>query len=130
MSQKVEIPNNIHCTKSHEYVILDGDTGTIGITNYAAEQLGEIVYVEMPEIDTEISKGEVFGTVESVKAASELYSPVSGKVIEVNERLATEPELINDDCYNEGWIVKLSGVKEKDLSETLNMDKYLEFIKE
>lgn len=130
MSQNVEIPENILCARSHEYIIVDNDIATIGITSYAAEQLGEIVYVELPEVGTSFSKGDTFGTVESVKAASELYMPISGKVIEVNERLTSEPELINEDCYNQGWIVKVTNFSSEDLENTLNMEDYLVYIEE
>ncbi|MEW5818973.1 MAG: glycine cleavage system protein GcvH [Cyanobacteriota bacterium] len=126
----LETPENIHCTRSHEYVIVDGETGIIGITQYATEQLGEIVYVELPEVGTTIPKGEAFGTVESVKAASEIYMPVSGTISEINHRLTSEPELINDDCYNEGWIIKVADFSKEDLEEAMPMDEYLSFIEE
>ena len=126
----IEIPNNTYCTKSHEYITIEGDTAILGITHYAAEQLGEIVYVELPEVGTEFLKGDIFGTIESVKAASELYMPVSGKVIEINEILTSEPELINDDCYTAGWIVKITGFSQDDLIDTLNSADYLNHIEE
>jgi len=124
----IEIPTNTYCTKSHEYITIEGDTGTLGITHYAAEQLGEIVYVELPEIDTEFKKGDIFGTIESVKAASELYIPVSGKVVEINEALTDEPELINENCYTKGWIIKLTGFSQDDLENTLQVKDYLKHI--
>lgn len=126
----VEIPDNIICSKSHEYIIVENNVATIGITSYAAEQLGEIVYVELPEIGASFSKGDTFGTVESVKAASEMYMPLSGKISEVNELLTSEPELINEDCYNRGWIVKVVDFNESDLEDTLNMEDYLTYIEE
>lgn len=130
MSQNVDIPENIYCTRSHEYIIFENGTGVIGITQYAADQLGEIVYVELPDVESKLTKGDVFGTVESVKAASELYAPISGKIIEVNERLTSEPELINDDCYGAGWLVKVIDIPENDLDDTLSMDDYLSFIED
>jgi glycine cleavage system H protein len=131
MSQNQEIPENILCTKTHEYVIVEGNTATIGITQYAAEQLGEIVYVELSDIDTKIPKGDSFGTVESVKAASEVYMPISGKIIEVNERLTSEPELINEDSYNLGWLIKVEGeFPPEALEEMMSMDDYLAFIED
>lgn len=130
MPQNVNIPENIHCSKSHEYVKIEGNHAFIGITKYATEQLGEIVFVEMPEVGKTLNKGEVFGTVESVKAASELYAPLSCKVIELNERLTSEPELINEDCYNQGWIVKVSDFNKDDLQDTMLMEDYLTFIEE
>lgn len=130
MSQKLEIPENIVCTKTHEYVIFDDDAAIIGITSYAAEQLGEIVYVELPEIDTILEKGESFGTVESVKAASELYMPLKGRVIEINDELTSEPELINEDSYNRGWIIKITDFSKDDLKDVMTMDDYLAYIED
>lgn len=130
MSQNVEIPENILCVKSHEYIIVEGNVATVGITSYAAEQLGEIVYVELPVVGAELSKGDTFGTVESVKAASELYMPISGKISAVNERLTSEPELINEDCYNNGWIAKVINFSKEDLENALTMEDYLAYIEE
>lgn len=126
----VEIPDNILCSRSHEYIIVENNVATIGITSYAAEQLGEIVYVELPEIGASFSKGDTFGTVESVKAASEMYMPLTGKIIEVNELLTSEPELINEDCYHRGWIAKVVDFSEADLEDTLSMEDYLTYIEE
>ena len=102
---------------SHEWVKMDGDIATIGISDYAQHALGNIVYVDMPEVGDEVSQGEDFGAVESVKAASDLISPVSGEVVEVNEELVDKPELINDDAFN-NWIIK---VKISDPSELDNL---------
>lgn len=104
------IPEGILCTKSHEY-LLEGDNHvyTVGLTDYAVEQLGDIVFVELPEVDAEFSKGEVFATVESVKAASEIYMPVGGKIVEVNEKIADAPETLNESPYGDGWLVKIVG---------------------
>jgi len=99
--------------ESHEFVKVDGEYGYIGITDFAQNQLGNVVYVDMPEVDDEVTAGEEFGAVESVKAASELYSPVSGTVVEVNQALEDQPELINEDAF-ENWIIK---VKLSDPSE-------------
>ena len=130
MSKNIEIPENILCTKTHEYVIVENGVATIGITSYAAEQLGEIVYVELVEAGNFVAKGDTFGTIESVKAASELYMPLSGKIIEVNERLTSEPELINEDSYNLGWLAKIAEFSESDLEDTLSMEDYLGFIED
>ena len=102
------VPEGILCSKSHEY-LLEGENGicTVGLTDYAVEQLGDIVFVELPEVGTEFGKGEVFATVESVKAASEIYMPVGGKVVEVNEELINSPEIINEDPYEKGWLIKI-----------------------
>ncbi len=104
----MSITEKILCSKSHEY-ILDNENGTytVGLTEYAIEQLGDIVFLELPENGIEFKKGEVFATIESVKAASEIYLPISGKIVEVNEQLADAPELLNEDVYEKGWLVKI-----------------------
>ena len=102
------ITENILCSKSHEYLSKnDDETYTIGVTDYAVEQLGDIVFLELPEVGVSFSKGDTFATVESVKAASEIYMPVSGKILEVNTVLADTPELLNEDVYEKGWLVKI-----------------------
>ena len=102
------VPEGILCSKSHEYLLENGDSVyTVGLTDYAVEQLGDIVFVELPEVGTEYSKGEVFATVESVKAASEIYMPVGGKIVEVNEKIVETPEILNESPFEEGWLVKI-----------------------
>ena len=98
---------NMLCAKTHEYVLEKDGVYEVGITDYAIEQLGDIVFVELPETDSEFSKGEVFGTIESVKAATEIYMPISGRVIELNEEIATNPEFLNDDSYENKWLIKI-----------------------
>lgn len=102
------VPEGILCSKSHEY-LLEGENCifTIGLTDYAVEQLGDIVFVELPEVGSTFSKGEVFATVESVKAASEIYMPISGKILEINEKIVESPEILNESPYEEGWLVKI-----------------------
>ena len=118
-------PEGILCSKSHEWVLDDGELCTIGLTDYAVEQLGDIVFVELPEIDSEFAKGEVFATIESVKAASEIYMPVGGKVVEINEELINAPELINENVWEKGWLIK---VKCDTLSEdTLGLMEYEDY---
>ena len=112
-----KIIEGLYYAESHEYVKIEGEYGYVGITDYAQEQLGNVVYVDMPEVDDEVTAGEEFGAVESVKAASDLYSPVSGVVVEINEALDGEPGLINNDAY-ENWIIK---VKLSDASEVENL---------
>ena len=112
-----KIIEGLYYAESHEYVKIEGEFGYVGITDYAQDQLGNVVYVDMPEIDDEVTAGEEFGAVESVKAASDLYSPVSGVVVEVNEALDGEPGLINKDAYA-NWIIK---VKLSDPSEVENL---------
>ena len=94
-------------TKSHEWVTVEGKTATIGISDYAQAQLGDVVFLELPKPGRKLDTGETFGVVESVKAASDLYSPVAGRITEVNDKLASKPELVNSDPYGEGWILKL-----------------------
>ena len=120
--------SEVLCQKSHEYVIKKGDILTVGITDFAVEQLGDIVFVELPEIGTVLKQGEVFGTIESVKAASELYIPVSGKVVEVNEKVIESPELVNTDCFGDGWLIKVSDFSNKELAEMMNYDEYKDFL--
>ena len=103
----MNVPEELQYTKSHEWVRTEGDTATIGITDHAQEELGDIVYIELPEQGATFEAGESFGTVESVKAVSDLYTPVGGEVAEVNEALEDSPEKINEDPYGEGWMVKL-----------------------
>jgi glycine cleavage system H protein len=94
-------------TKTHEWVTVDGKIATVGITDYAQSQLGDVVFLELPSVGRKLGEREGFGVIESVKAASDLYSPVAGRIVEVNEKLSAKPELINSDPYGEGWILKL-----------------------
>jgi glycine cleavage system H protein len=103
----LSVPEELQYTRSHEWVRTEDDTATIGITDHAQEELGDIVYVELPEEGATFESGEAFGTVESVKAVSDLYTPVGGEVVEVNGTLDDSPEKINEDPYGEGWIVRL-----------------------
>lgn len=104
----MSITEKILCSKSHEFLLDNGDnTFTIGLTDYAVEQLGDIVFLELPEVGKEFQKGDTFAAVESVKAASEIYMPISGKIIEVNEEAAESPEILNEDSYEKGWLVKI-----------------------
>ena len=105
----MSIPEELKYGRAHEWIKAEGDAVVVGITHYAQDQLGEVVYVELPEVGTAIDAGEELGTLESVKAVSEFNSPVSGEVIEVNERLEDEPNLVNDDPYGDGWLVKIIG---------------------
>ena len=100
-------PAELQYTKTHEWIKIEGDEGTVGISDYAQDSLGDVVYVELPEVGTELEAGQAFGAVESVKAASDLYLPVGGEVIAVNDELVNQPELLNGDPYGEGWIVKI-----------------------
>lgn len=123
------IPSELKYTKSHEWVRVESDGSvTVGISDHAQELLGDIVFVELPEINTDVNLGEDAGVVESVKAASDIYSPISGKIIAVNETLADTPEIINTDPYLAGWIFKLSPSNETDLKQLLDAQGYEELV--
>ena len=122
------IPQDLKYAKSHEYARIAADEATIGISSYAAEQLGDVVFVELPEVGRELAKGDSFGVVESVKAVSDLYAPISGKVVAVNERLNDESSLINDDPYGEGWIIKIAPSNPAEASEILDAKQYQELV--
>lgn len=121
-----QIIEGLFYTESHEYVRVEGGIGYVGITDFAQKSLGNIVYVDMPEVDDEVEAGEEFGAVESVKAASDLISPVSGTVVEVNENLEDEPELINQDAYA-NWIMKVELSDESELESLMDAKAYGEF---
>jgi glycine cleavage system H protein len=110
----MSIPADLLYARTHEWIRVDDDGVVIGITHYAQDQLGEVVFVELPEVGTTVDAGEELGTLESVKAVSEFLAPVAGEVLEVNERLVDEPNLVNDDPYGDGWLVKMSGSADGD----------------
>lgn len=117
------------CTKTHEYVLEQDGKFEAGITDYAIEQLGDIVFIELPEVGSEFVKNEVFATIESVKAASEIYMPISGKIVEINEALVDSPELLNDENYNEKWLVKFeSDANQVEFADLLDYSDYKEEI--
>src|SRR5574344_1794305 len=120
-----KVIDGLYYTESHEYVKVEGDFGYVGITDYAQSQLGNVVYVDMPEADDEVTAGEEFGAVESVKAASDLISPVSGTVVEVNDALEDQPELINNDAYG-NWIIKVELSDESELDNLMSAEQYEE----
>ena len=114
-------------TKDHEWLNLQEDSAIVGITDYAQSQLGDIVFVEMPELSAKLTASESFGAIEAVKTVADLFAPVSGKVIEINENLDSSPDLVNSDPYNEGWIVKLKINNNDEIKELMNYDEYQEF---
>jgi len=124
----MSITEKMLCSKSHEYLLDNGDgTYTIGLTDYAVEQLGDIVFLELPETDSEYKKGETFATVESVKAASEIYMPISGKIVEVNENAVDTPEILNENNYEQGWLVKIQATGDaSEQSDLLDYEDYKE----
>ncbi|HEV3113826.1 MAG TPA: glycine cleavage system protein GcvH [Candidatus Binataceae bacterium] len=124
----MEIPAGLRYSKEHEWVATEEEVATIGITDYAQEQLGEIVYVELPAVGDKISKDDAFGVVESVKAVSDIYAPVSGTVVEVNQELPESPEMINEDPYGDGWLVKVKVSDGSELDDLLDHDEYEELV--
>ena len=119
-----KIPEELNYTPDHEWIRIDGKKGEVGITEHAQKELGDIVYVELPVLDDEIEAGDEFGTIESVKAVSPLYMPLSGKVVEVNSELRDHPELVNEDCYDEGWIVRIKITNSDEQEDLLDAEGY------
>ena len=121
-------PEDSRYTKSHEYVHVEGDTGTIGITDYAQKELGDVVFVELPQVGTELEQGDEMGSIESVKAVSEIFAPVSGVIVEVNDALTDKPELINTDAYGDGWMVKIRLKTPDEVDELMDAEEYDEYV--
>ena len=124
------VPSEFKYSKEHEWVKVEGNTATIGITEYAQGELGDIVFVELPDVDDEINEGDTFGSVESVKTVSELYAPVSGKIVETNDDLEDSPEFVNESPYEKAWMVKVELSDESKLDELLSAEQYSEMIGE
>jgi glycine cleavage system H protein len=123
------VPENLHYSKDHEWVRVDGDVAVVGITDHAQSQLGDVVYVELPAAGSRVTANEAFGTVESVKAVSEVYSPVSGDVAEVNGSLADQPEPVNTDPYGDGWMVRIKMSNPGEVDSLLTAAEYEDFTK-
>lgn len=124
----MNIPSSLKYTKDHEWVKVENETATVGITDFAQGELGDIVFVEVETEGESLSKGEIFGTVEAVKTVSDLFIPISGEVIEFNEKLADTPELINSDPYGEGWIIKVKIENQDDLNTLISDKDYSDMI--
>ncbi|HET7733369.1 MAG TPA: glycine cleavage system protein GcvH [Paludibacter sp.] len=120
----MSVPSNLKYTKEHEWIRVEGETAFVGITDYAQSELGEIVFVEVETIGETLAAGEVFGTVEAVKTVSDLYLPIDGKVLEFNEELEDAPELVNDDAYGKGWMIKLEIKDASQLDSLLSAAEY------
>ena len=125
---KMSIPAELKYTKDHEWVRIEGNIAVVGITDFAQGELGDIVFVDIDSVGDELNAGDVFGSVEAVKTVSDLYLPISGKVVEFNEELEGEPELVNTDPYGRGWIIKLEIASGTDQSELLSAEQYNEVI--
>lgn len=128
-SKVLSYPAELKYVKTHEYVrIKDGNKAVIGITAFAADQLGDVTYVELPKVGTNLKKEDKFGVIESVKSVSDLFMPVGGEVIAINDRLSSEPELVNYDCYGDGWMIEVTLANHSDLDDSLNANQYREFV--
>jgi len=123
-------PEDRRYTASHEWVRIDGETGTVGITDHAQKELGEIVYLELPEVGHVFNAEDEFGTVESVKAVSELFTPVSGEVVEVNKAAVAEPGIVNDDPYGDGWLIKVKLSTDEEVGKLMTAERYAEYLRE
>jgi len=124
----MKVPENLLYTKEHEWVKVDGDVATVGITDYAQDQLGDIIYVELPEVGRKVKQMEAVATVEAVKTAADVYAPVSGEVVEVNEKLSEKPELLNQDPYGEGWMFKIKLENPDELKNLLSPEEYRKLV--
>jgi len=122
-------PEDLKYSQSHEWVKIDKDIATVGITGFATKQLTDLVYVELPSLEGKVTKGSSFGAVESVKAVSDLCSPVSGKIVKVNEKLSKQPEIINQDPYGEGWMIKIKIGDETELDTLMDSEEYEELVR-
>jgi glycine cleavage system H protein len=123
------VPDNLHYSKDHEWLRVEGDTAVIGITDHAQEQLGDVVYVELPKVGDEFVGNDSFGSVESVKAVSEIFTPVSGKISETNDSLNDEPEKVNKDPYGDGWMIKMTMKNSGEVDSLLTAAEYEDFTK-
>lgn len=117
-------PKELKYVKSHEYVKVEGDTAIVGITAFAADQLGDVTFVELPSVGTKLGLHDKFGVIESVKSVSDLFSPVSGEVVAINDELTSQPELVNLDCYGKGWMIKIKMADTKELDQTMSSEDY------
>lgn len=124
----MNVPANLKYTKDHEWILIDGDVATVGITDFAQGELGDIVYVEVETLDETLDKDEVFGTVEAVKTVSDLFQPLTGEIIEFNDSLEAEPEKVNTDPYGEGWMIKIKITNPDEVNDLLDDAAYKEII--
>lgn len=124
----MNVPGELKYTKDHEWIKIDGTTATVGITDFAQGELGDIVFVEIESEGEELANGEVFGSIEAVKTVSDLFMPMAGKVLEFNKELESNPELVNDDPYGKGWMIKIAFDADADMSELLDADGYKELV--
>ncbi len=126
----MDVRDGLFYSKEHEWLKVEGDIGICGITDYAQDNLGDVVYVELPEVGKKVEKMKPFMVLESVKATSDVYSPATGEIVEINEKLQDAPELVNEDPYGEGWLVKIKLSNKEELTELMDKDAYLKFLEE
>jgi glycine cleavage system H protein len=124
----MNFPENVKYTQDHEWIRIDGETGWVGVTDYAQGELGDVVFVELPAPGTKIQKGKSFGTIEAVKAVSDMYAPVTGEVLEVNKDIQSSPEKVNKDPYGEGWFIKMRIMNPTELAELLDVNAYKKLV--
>jgi glycine cleavage system H protein len=124
----MNFPENLKYTKDHEWIRVEGETGWVGITDYAQSELGDVVYVELPAVGTKITQGKSFGTIEAVKAVSDLYAPVGGEVLESNGEVQSTPDLVNKDPYGRGWMVKIRIANAAELGNLLDVEPYKKLV--
>ncbi len=124
----MKIPENLKFTREHEWVRIEGEMAVIGITDFAQGELGDVVFVEIETEGETLEKGEIFGTVEAVKTVSDLFMPLTGEVVEINEALAARPELVNQDPYGEGWMIRIKMAEEGDVAELLTPEEYRQMV--
>ena len=124
----MNVPDNLKYTEEHEWIAVEGDIATVGVTDYAQGELGDLVFIELPQVKDQVTFGESFGTVEAVKAVSDLFAPLSGSVAEINELLADDPEIVNKDPYGEGWMIKIKISDADELTALLSAESYKELI--
>ena len=130
MAEEYEVPEGYLYTRDHEWIKVEGNVITIGVTDYGQKKLREVVYVELPTVGQKVEEGEAIATLESVKASAEVYTPASGKVIEVNSKLVDSPELVNDDPYGDGWIAKVELEEERKFEDLMEPDEYRKYLED
>lgn len=126
----MEVPKELRYSKEHEWVAVEDAIARVGVTDYAQEQLGDVVYVELPEVDTSVQKDEAFGVVESVKAVSDIFSPISGTIIQVNVDLPSSPEMVNEDPYGDAWMIRIQISEPEELEDLMDAEEYLAFVEQ
>ena len=130
MAEEYEVPEGLLYTRDHEWIKVEGNVITIGVTDYGQKKLREVVYVELPTVGQRVEEGEAIATLESVKASAEVYTPASGRVIEVNSKLVDSPELVNDDPYGDGWIAKIELEEERKFEDLMEPDEYRKYLED